>query len=157
MTAGEMRLRHGQLTTSLRRPGSDSFVGVGSAGARSLRRSRRRSLLGRGSCTILSVRSLGGSRLSWEEGRVAQTFVRELARNLPLPPDAKLVATVRSVQIVGVFLCIITDGDLVKCQCFIDLALAETKARVKRILVAGIADWAGLAAFAPKDSSAIAA
>jgi hypothetical protein len=43
------------------------------------------------------------------------------------------------------------DGrDLSKCECFIDLALAETKERVNQILVAAMSDWTGLARFRPR-------
>jgi hypothetical protein len=43
--------------------------------------------------------------------------------------------------------------DLTRCQCFVDLALVETKTMVKKILVAGMYDWTGLAAFVPKNGT----
>lgn len=40
-------------------------------------------------------------------------------------------------------------GALTECECFIDLALAETKERVNQILVASMSDWTSLKKFAP--------
>jgi hypothetical protein len=79
--------------------------------------------------------------------RIMQAFVRELASKIPLPPDAKLVAIARALQVTGVLLCIANGDELARCQCFIDLALDETKTRVKKILVAAAEDWRLLAAF----------
>jgi hypothetical protein len=39
--------------------------------------------------------------------------------------------------------------DLTHCQCFIDLALNETKERMKKLLAAAVDDWAHLARFTP--------
>lgn len=89
-------------------------------------------------------------------GRVAQAFVRELASNIPLPPDAKLVAVARGAQVTGVLLCLANGDDVRQCQCFIDLALDETKTQVKKILIAALSDWTGLAAFPIKGASASA-
>jgi hypothetical protein len=83
-------------------------------------------------------------------GDAARAFAQELVANLPLPVDAKLVAAARGVQVTGIALCIFGGGDLTRCQCFIDLALAETKSRVRKMLVAAVGDWSGLGAFAPK-------
>jgi hypothetical protein len=86
-------------------------------------------------------------------GAAARAFAEELASNIPLGPvDAKMVAVARGIQVAGIVLCTLDDRDLTKCQCFIDLALAETKERVRQILVAAMSDWTGLARFAPKDS-----
>jgi hypothetical protein len=74
-----------------------------------------------------------------------------LPRNVRRTADAKLVATARGVQVTGVLLCLANGDDLTRCQCFIDLALTETKTRVKKVLVAAMTDWTGLAAFPPKD------
>jgi hypothetical protein len=49
--------------------------------------------------------------------------------------------------VTGVLLCLVSGDDLTRCQCFIDLALSETKTQVKKILVAAINDWTGLANF----------
>ncbi|WP_346270283.1 hypothetical protein [Pseudonocardia sp.] len=80
---------------------------------------------------------------------VTKAFARELATRIPLPPDAKLVAVTRGLQVTGVLLCVADGDDLTRCQCFIDLALAETKTRVKKILLAAVDDWTGLAAYPP--------
>jgi hypothetical protein len=80
---------------------------------------------------------------------VTKAFARELATRIPLPPDARLVAVARGLQVTGVLLCVANGDDLTRCQCFIDLALAETKTRVKKILLAAVDDWTGLAAYPP--------
>ncbi len=82
-------------------------------------------------------------------GEVAQVVARELAARLPLPSDAQLVAVARGLQITGILLCVVDGRDLTRCPCFIDLALAESKTRVKQCLVAALDDWTGLAAFRP--------
>lgn len=69
--------------------------------------------------------------------------------NIPLPIDAKMIAVARGVQVAGILLCVMDGRDLSKCECFRDLALAETKERVSQILVAGMSDWTSLKRFAP--------
>jgi hypothetical protein len=83
-------------------------------------------------------------------GDAARAFTEELMSNIPLPIDAKMIAVARGVQIAGILLCVMDDRDLTECECFIDLALAETKERVKQILVAAMSDWVGLAQFRPR-------
>jgi hypothetical protein len=120
------------------------------------RRRRRCKLLADLASAILvgkkKLHDLVGSVASWFTSlmggdRVVQAFVRELASSIPLPPDAKLVATARGIQVTGILLCVVNGDDLTRCQCFIDLALDEVKTRVKKILVAAMTDWAGLAKF----------
>ena len=83
----------------------------------------------------------------------ARAFTEELASKIPLTPlDAKMVAVARGVQVTGILLCVMDDRDLTKCECFIDLALAETKERVNQILIAAMSDWTGLARFRPTRS-----
>jgi hypothetical protein len=89
------------------------------------------------------------SRLGANE--VAQVFARELASKLPLPYDAKLIAVARGLQVTGILLCVVDGRDLTRCPCFIDLALAESKAHLKKILVAALDNWTGLAAFPPSN------
>jgi hypothetical protein len=60
----------------------------------------------------------------------ALEFTKELAVNIALPIDAKMIAVARGVQVAGVLLCVMDNRDLTKCECFIDLAKAETKERV---------------------------
>jgi hypothetical protein len=84
----------------------------------------------------------------------ARAFTQELAANIPIVPiDAKMVAVARGVQVVGILLCLIDGRDITDCQCFVDLALTETKERVKAILIAATSDWPGLARF-PHDAAA---
>ena len=83
----------------------------------------------------------------------ALAFTKELAKNIPLKPiDAKMTAVARGIQVTGVLLCVMDNRDLTKCQCFIDLAMAESKDQVRLILVAGMSDWRNLARFTPKAS-----
>ena len=83
-------------------------------------------------------------------GDPAQAFFRELMSSIPLPPDAKMIAVARGIKIADVLLCVMDNRDLTKCECFIDLALAETKERVNQILVAAMSDWTSLARFRPQ-------
>ncbi len=79
---------------------------------------------------------------------IARAFAEELASNIPFGPlDAKMVGVARGVQVAGILLCVMDNRDLTTCDCFIDLALAETKERVNQILVAAMSDWSGLAGF----------
>ena len=73
-------------------------------------------------------------------GRIAQAVARDLASNLPLPVDAKFTAVARGVQLTGIMLCLAAGRDLTHCPCFIELALNETKDRVKKILTAALDD-----------------
>ena len=101
------------------------------------------------------IHQLVGHSFGWIAGLFGaddftRAFASELAANIPLGPiDAKAVSVARGLQISGVFLCIMDNRDLTECECFIDLALTETKERVKQILIAGISDWTGLARFTP--------
>jgi hypothetical protein len=80
-------------------------------------------------------------------GQLAVTVARELAENLPLPVDVKFTAVARGVQLTGIMICLAAGQDLTRCPCFVDLALSETKERLKKILAAAVDDWAGLAGF----------
>jgi len=84
-------------------------------------------------------------------GALERQVARELASKIPLPPDAKLIATARGVQVTGVVVCLSAGEDLARCQCFIDLSLSEAKTRVKALLIAATEDWRGFAEFPPKD------
>jgi hypothetical protein len=79
-------------------------------------------------------------------------FAGELVSNVPIPLiDAKIIAVARGIQVTGILLCLVRDEDLTRCQCFIDLALVETKTQVRRILVTATGDWVGLADLPPKE------
>lgn len=87
-------------------------------------------------------------------GGAAQAFADELASKIPLPIDAKMIAVARGVQVAGILLCVMDNRDLARCECFIDLTLAETKERLQQILDAAMSDWTGLARFtAPPNRS----
>jgi hypothetical protein len=77
-------------------------------------------------------------------------FAGELAANIPLPTDVKIIAVARGIQVAGIAICGATDNDLTHCQCFIDLALDLTKFQVKRLLVVAEGDWTSLARFPPR-------
>ena len=124
-----------------------------------LRRSRRRrncKALARIARSILAAKAQIHDLIGHVTGRAvknigagyaAQAFAAELASNIPLPIDAKAIAVARGVQVAGILLCVMDNRDLTRCECFIDLALAETKERLQRILVAAMSDWTGLARF----------
>jgi hypothetical protein len=78
---------------------------------------------------------------------MAQVFAKKLASKIPLPWDAKIVAVARGIQIIGIFICLADGRDLTRCECFIDLALEETKTRMKQILGTALGDWRDLAEF----------
>jgi hypothetical protein len=48
----------------------------------------------------------------------------------------------------GIVLCLMEGRHLARCDCFIDLALAETKERVSQILETRLANWAELSRYA---------
>ncbi|MEW2384321.1 hypothetical protein AB0873_19830 [Micromonospora sp. NPDC047707] len=125
----------------------------------SRRRRRRCKRLARTAAAILTgkkmLHDLVGAIAAWLAAllggdRIVQAFARKLAANIPLPPDAKMVATARGLQVTGVLLCLVNGDDLTRCQCFIDLALEEAKTQVKKILVAAMEDWTALAQFPAK-------
>ena len=97
-----------------------------------------------------------GKLFGWAIGRLgaggaARAFAEELVSNIPLPTDAKMIAVARGVQVAGILLCVMEGRELAKCECFVDLALTETKERVKQILVGAMSDWTNLARFKPND------
>jgi len=82
----------------------------------------------------------------------AGKFAGELASNIPIAyVDVKIIAVARGLQVSGIVLCVFRDEDITRCQCFIDLALAEVRTRVKKILAAAMDDWVNLAVFPPRN------
>lgn len=67
-------------------------------------------------------------------GNAVSAFAGELAANLPLPTDAKVIAVARALQVSGVAICISRSADLTRCQCFSDLALGLAKTVFKKLL-----------------------
>src|SRR5436190_19931135 len=65
----------------------------------------------------------------------------------PLPIDAKIIAAARGLQASGIVLCVANRTEITRCQCFIELALSETKERVGGILMAATTDWTRLQAY----------
>jgi hypothetical protein len=92
------------------------------------------------------------ARVIGAEGDPARAFAEELISSIPLPFDAKMIAVARGIQVAGILLCVMDSRDLTKCECFIDLALAETKERVNQMLVAAMRNWDELARFTPEPS-----
>jgi hypothetical protein len=124
-----------------------------------MRRRKRCKTLGQIAAAFLAakqeIHSLLGSLASgaltlFGAGDTAQAFTGELVANIPLPVDAKIIAAARGIQVTGVMLCVVNGNDLTACQCFIDLALAESKAQVRKLMIAAMSDWVGLKAFPPK-------
>jgi hypothetical protein len=101
--------------------------------------------------TILAAKNklheLVGRFAGWATGQLgggglARTAAREIAKRIPIPVvDQKAVLVARSLQMIGIALCLSRGGQLNRCQSFIDLALDETKERVKQVLVAAVQDW----------------
>lgn len=87
-------------------------------------------------------------------GGAIRAFEEELASNIPLPTDAKMIAVARGLQVAGILLCVMDDKALEQCDCFIDLVRAETEERVKQILIAAMSDWVNLARFQPRNTQA---
>jgi hypothetical protein len=125
------------------------------------RSSRRRNckVLARAARWILEkkeqIHTAIGKMFGWAIGRLGagdavRAFTEELVSNIPLPTDPKMIAVARGLQVTGILLCVMDDRELTKCDCFIDLALAETMERVKQILVAAMSDWVNLARFRPQ-------
>src|ERR1035437_9341503 len=106
----------------------------------------------------LELHRLAGRFTGWFAGLlgaddISRAFAEELASNIPLGViDAKTIAVARGIQVTGILLCIVDGRELTRCQCFIDLALAETKERVRQILIAATSGWASLGQFAPRPS-----
>ena len=73
----------------------------------------------------------------------ALDFTRELVKRIPIVPvDAKLTAAARAIQMAGITLCLMNGRPLTRCDCFIDLALTETKERVSQILATRLVSFA---------------
>ena len=75
-------------------------------------------------------------------GNVERSVAKELAKRILIPGvDHEVPIVARGLQIVGIVLCLSQNIPLNRCQSFIDLALTETKERVKQILVGAMDDW----------------
>jgi hypothetical protein len=140
---------------------TDRITGYAQTTWERLSRSRRKpncKALARIARSILAAKTqihkAAGKLFGWAAGALgaadpARAFTEELTSNIALPIDAKMIAVARGVQVAGILLCVMEGRDLTECECFIDLALAETKERVNQILVAAMSDWTSLKKFAP--------
>jgi hypothetical protein len=76
-------------------------------------------------------------------GPIQRIVARELVERIPIPfVDQPVAFVARGLQMCGIVLCLSRDIPPDRCQSFIDLALAESKERVKEILTAAMKDWA---------------
>jgi hypothetical protein len=67
---------------------------------------------------------------------------KELSKKIPIPViDEKTAVVARGIQMFGISICLSRGIPLERCQCFIDLALEETKEQVKEKLAAALGDW----------------
>jgi hypothetical protein len=123
------------------------------------RRKRNCKALARIASSILATKTFVhkgvGQLFGWAAGALgagdaARAFTEELMSKIPLPIDAKMIAVARGVQVAGILLCVMDGRDLTKCECFRDLAIAETKERVNEMLVTAMSDWANLKRFSPE-------
>jgi hypothetical protein len=95
-----------------------------------------------------ALHDLVGSAAGWFARRVGlepieRAVVRELAKRIPIPViDEKTIVVARGLQMIGILLCLSQGIPMNRCQSFIDLALAETKERVKQILTDAMEEWA---------------
>ena len=94
------------------------------------------------------LHNLVGSLGSWIARKfgaqaLERTVAKELAEKIPIPViDEKTAVVARGIQMIGISLCLTRGIPLERCQCFVDLALAETKEQVKEKLAAALGDWA---------------
>jgi len=68
--------------------------------------------------------------------KTESAFVKELAKNIPLPGDAKFVAVAQGIRIVGVGLCVAKYGSPERCYCFEALVLKFGGEATKKLLIA---------------------
>jgi hypothetical protein len=74
--------------------------------------------------------------------RYEQLVARELGKRIPLPVlDQYAKATARSLQIVGIAMCVRAGRKLTRCACFKDVVLTEGREMVKRLMRLSIENW----------------
>lgn len=101
-------------------------------------------LTGKDSLHDVVGRTVGGFFGLLGRPQVERIFAQEVARRIPLPTDLKLSAAARSLQIVGIYVCIAGNCDLAGCACLRDVVKSEGEARLKRLVQGAMEDWRGL-------------
>jgi hypothetical protein len=64
--------------------------------------------------------------------RFHRMLVKKIAAKVPLPPDIKLEAIARGLQIIGIFMCIVGNMPLERCACLRMLGPQLIKEQIKR-------------------------
>jgi hypothetical protein len=64
--------------------------------------------------------------------RFHRMLVKKIAAKVPLPPDIKLEAIARGLQIIGIFMCIVGNVPLERCACLRMLGPQLIKEQIKR-------------------------
>ena len=59
-------------------------------------------------------------------------LVKKIAAKVPLPPDIKLEAIARGLQIIGIYMCIVGNVPLERCACLRMLGPQLIKEQIKR-------------------------
>lgn len=74
-----------------------------------------------------------------------QALARELGKRIPVPIlDDYAAAVARSLQIVGIAMCVHRGRNLTSCACFKDVVLEEGKEMVGRLMRFSLKDWSSL-------------
>jgi hypothetical protein len=74
--------------------------------------------------------------------RFEQLVAKEVSKRIPIPTlDQKAVAIARSLQIIGIALCLHAGRGLASCACFKDVALIEGKNLLRRLFRLSLEDW----------------
>jgi hypothetical protein len=64
--------------------------------------------------------------------RFQRMLVKKIVAKVPLPPDIKLEAIARGLQIIGIFMCIVGNVPLERCACLRMLGPQLIKEQIKR-------------------------
>jgi hypothetical protein len=64
--------------------------------------------------------------------RFHRMLVKKIAEKLPLPPDVKLEAIARGLQVIGIFMCVVQNLPLEHCACLQMLGAQLVKEQAKR-------------------------
>jgi hypothetical protein len=77
--------------------------------------------------------------------RFEQLLARELGKRIPVPiVDDYAAAIARSLQIVGIAMCVHSGRNLTSCACFKDVVLEEGQEMVGRLMRFTLKDWSRL-------------